>query len=127
MVFDPVQIYRQEGRGHMKPYQPLPGTFAARVIEYLNTFPPGTEKSSAALAEDLDQPLSDIANMLHYARDQGVLVGRREGKQIIWSLGEGKPAEESDEFQIEIRVKGRWSAMDAKAAGVLRELLRATA
>lgn len=107
----------------MKPYIPQPGTFAARVIEYLNTFPLGTEKSSAALAEDLDQPLSDIANMLHYARDQGVLIGRREGKQIIWSLGEGKPAEESDEFQIEIRVKGRWSAMDRETAGVLRELL----
>ncbi len=72
-------------------YVPQAGTFPARVIDYLRSLPAGAERSSAELAEELDQDRNVVANLLQYPRDQGVIRARKEGRLIYWSLGDGTP------------------------------------
>lgn len=107
-----------------------PGTFQARVIDYLSQYPRGTEKSSAVLAEDLDQPLNQIANMLSYSRDHGHIQGRRVGKIVYWSLPEECVEVESlrvalwKDGRLELHLDGKRFVLSAAATDELRELLR---
>lgn len=72
-------------------YIPQAGTFPARVIDYLRSLPAGSERSSAELAEELDQDRNVVANLLQYPRGQGVLKARKVGRLVYWSLGDGIP------------------------------------
>lgn len=78
-----------------KTYNLQPGTFPARVVAHLQALPPGTELSSAVLADELGQPLgANIASLLDYARQRGALKARKDGRILFWSLGDGTPAEQ---------------------------------
>lgn len=72
-------------------YTPQAGTFPARVIEYLRSLPAGSERSSAALAEALDQDANLTAPLLAHVRKNGALKARKEGRILFWSLGDGTP------------------------------------
>lgn len=72
-------------------YTPQPGTFPARVIDYLRSLPAGAERSSVELADELDQDRTVVVNLLTYPRKHGALRARRQGNLMFWSLGDGTP------------------------------------
>jgi len=72
-------------------YTPQPGTFPARVVEYLRSLPAGAERSSAELAEALGQENVMVAPMLAHGRAVGAVRARKEGRLLYWSLGDGTP------------------------------------
>lgn len=67
-------------------YKPQPGTIAARVFAYLETLPPGTEKSSAELGEVVGQDANAIGTALAYPRSLGAIEVRKRGHLCFWSL-----------------------------------------
>lgn len=78
-------------------YQTQPGTLAHRVVEYLKAQPPGTELSTAAIAEAIDCDSSGFtASMATVVRDG--IVRRRftphNRRVLLWSLGDGTPLDE---------------------------------
>lgn len=82
------------------PYIPQPGTFPARAVAHLQALPPGTELSSAVLADELGQPQgANIQSLLVYARQRGALKARREGRVLFWSLGDGTPEAKPDDYE----------------------------
>jgi hypothetical protein len=75
----------------MKPYVPQPGTIPHRVISHLKTMPPGTELSSAVLADAISQPRGIIASCLNAPRKHGALSSRMKNGLMVWRLGNGVP------------------------------------
>lgn len=77
-----------------KAYNVQPGTFPARVVAHLQALPPGTEVSSAVLADELGQPGANIPSMLSWARQRGALKARKYCGILYWSLGDGTPVDQ---------------------------------
>jgi hypothetical protein len=87
-----------------KPYTPQPGTIPARVIKHLQTLPPGTFVSTAALSELLDIQLYSVASSLAHPRSMGVVVSRHtesNRRALEWALGDGKPLPLPDDYEPE--------------------------
>lgn len=103
-----------------KTYNVQPGTFPARVVAHLQALPPGTELSSAVLADELGQPGANIPSMLDYARQHGVLKARRYGRILFWSLGDGTPAvQQRDQETAQDRIEDTVHAVQRPPAPAL--------
>lgn len=77
-------------------YTPQPGTIPYRVIEFLKQQPPGSEFSSAALAEAIGHEGASLSLYLLVARDCGAVKSEKRqpltgGQRThYWRLGEGE-------------------------------------
>lgn len=76
-------------------YTTQPGTLPHRAVEYFRAHPKA-ELSSAALAEAIDAPDANVAACLYKAVRFGLLHARKDGRLLMWSLGDGKPEPEED-------------------------------
>lgn len=87
-------------------YKPTPGTIPHRVIEHLKTLPPGTELSTAVLADFVGQPKSSMASCLSLPRDHGALKSRKHpAGYMMWSLGDSTPAPKPDDYDKTLESK----------------------
>jgi hypothetical protein len=75
----------------MKSYTTQPGTVPHRVIEHLKAQPPGTELSTAELAEAVGQPAGSMNGFLSSPRNHGALHAEKKHGLLFWSLGDGAP------------------------------------
>ena len=80
-------------------YAPQSGSTPGRVVEHLRSLPPGTELTTAVLADALDLDAPCVPSCLDYAVKHGFVIrDKREGR-IYWRLGDGvplAPAEDDD-------------------------------
>lgn len=89
---------------HMS-YTPQPGTIPYRVIEFLKQQPPGTEFSSAALAEAIGHEGASLSLYLSVARDCGAVKSEKRqpltgGQQTYyWRLGEGESLPKPPDYE----------------------------
>lgn len=75
-------------------YKTQPGTIPHRAVEYLRTLPPGTEVSTATLADAVGhEGDTNLAPFLLAAVKHGAIVPRKvKGvRSYFWSLGDGTP------------------------------------
>lgn len=100
----------------MKSYIPQPGTIPHRAIEHLRTLGPGAQLSTAALANDLDQPTESLTASLAVPRKRGALRAEKgaNGRSMMWSLGDGTPEQPPHDYEDDRPLKTRASAPVAK-------------
>ena len=71
-------------------YSPAPGSTTERAVAHLRSLPPGTELSTAALAEAIDATPNNLSPCLQPAADHGWLAKRQKGghpkSPSFWSL-----------------------------------------
>lgn len=77
-------------------YRTQPGTLAHRVVEWLETQPPGAKFSTAEICEAIDADPSGFVPCVLTAVREGVLRRHRRPENMRvsdWSLGNGVPLE----------------------------------
>lgn len=80
------------------PYSPQPGTLSFRAVEHLKSLGADVEPSTAELADALDTSINGLPTSLEYALKHGVLIARKDGRVLRWSLGRaGAPLPASDD------------------------------
>lgn len=72
-------------------YQPQPGTIPHRAISFLQKQDAGTELAAAVICEDLGIDTNSFSVCMKPAREAGLVRTRKEGRLLIWSLGDGTP------------------------------------
>lgn len=79
-----------------KTYTPRPGSVAERAVHLLRKLPPGTEITTAALAEQINLPdCSALNSSLAGAVTAGLVAARKKGgharSPVFWSLSSSAP------------------------------------
>lgn len=75
-------------------YEPIPGSYPAKAIDYLRSLPPGTWVAGAVLAEAIGLDDGRVQPYMVTAIKGGALVTRRchgNSRLAEWSLGDGVP------------------------------------
>lgn len=84
-------------------YQTQPGTLPHRVVQHLNSLPPGTVMTTVELCEALDaEPAGFSTSMANCVR-MGVLkryITPSNRRLLAWSLGDGVPPPEDAEPEL---------------------------
>jgi hypothetical protein len=80
-------------------YQPQPRTIPYRAIEFLKTHPAGSELAAAVICEALGTDTNGFATCMTPAKRAGLVQARKEGRLLMWSLGDGTPEDLPEDYQ----------------------------
>lgn len=72
-------------------YIPRPGSLAEKAFLHLNSMPSGSELTATEIADVMGAELKNVSGTLHHAVKNGLLLARREGRKLLYSLGTGEP------------------------------------
>lgn len=78
-------------------YTPRAGSAPALAIAHLQGLAPGTELTTAVLAEALDMDMTCVPSCLEYAVKHGMLAREKRDGRLYWRLGDGVPVPTPDD------------------------------